>query len=271
MATTFETDTAVEQIGDGRWRGVVNDRYAIPGGSPNGGYVMAMAARAMAGAAQRPHPVSITAHFAGPADHGPADIDVTIVRPGGRHATVQATLTQDGRPRLALVGTFADLDRAEGATRVVGSPPDLPPREECAGWMEAGADDPRVPEIARRLDARIHPDHFGWTGGEPSGSGRIDAHVRLREDEEVDAFGLIFLMDCLAPPAFDLGLPFGWVPTVELTVQLRRPRTTGWSKAAFSTRYVTDGYLEEDGELWSPDGDLLAISRQLALAPRPFG
>jgi hypothetical protein len=34
---------------------------------------------------------------------------------------------------------------------------------------------------------------------------------------------------------------------------------------AFRTRTAREGFLEEDGEIWSADGTLLAQSRQLAI------
>ena len=43
--------------------------------------------------------------------------------------------------------------------------------------------------------------------------------------------------------------------------------------ARFSSRLSVGGVWEEDGELWTPGGELIAQSRQLALAreqaPRP--
>jgi hypothetical protein len=59
------------------------------------------------------------------------------------------------------------------------------------------------------------------------------------------------------------------VPTIALTVHLRavEPAVTGPVFACFRTRTIAEGHLEETGELWSPDGCLLAESRQLALLP----
>jgi acyl-CoA thioesterase len=45
----------------------------------------------------------------------------------------------------------------------------------------------------------------------------------------------------------------------------------GWLSTQFATLALTDGYFEEDGELWDATGRLVAISRQLALAGRPRG
>jgi acyl-CoA thioesterase len=58
------------------------------------------------------------------------------------------------------------------------------------------------------------------------------------------------------------------VPTLELTVQLRGqlPRGGDWALGRYRTRLARQGFMEEDAEIFSRDGELLAQSRQLALA-----
>ena len=61
------------------------------------------------------------------------------------------------------------------------------------------------------------------------------------------------------------------VPTVDLTVHIRTPvpvdiPTDEPVLVVFRTREVTGGFLEEDGEIWSRDGRLLALARQLGVA-----
>jgi len=52
------------------------------------------------------------------------------------------------------------------------------------------------------------------------------------------------------------------------TVHIRNPPLSGWLKCRFRTRYVTGGLLEEAGEIWDEEDNLVAQSRQLALVPR---
>ena len=74
-----------------------------------------------------------------------------------------------------------------------------------------------------------------------------------------------------APSMFNrIGSVVG-VPTVDLTVHLRaelppaHARDDDWYLVTFRSRVAAEGFAEEDGELWSRDGRLLAQSRQLAL------
>ena len=64
-------------------------------------------------------------------------------------------------------------------------------------------------------------------------------------------------------------------PTLELTVQFRAdPReleitSDNYCAAVFRQLSGGEGFVDETGEIWSPDGQLLALSRQLAvLLPR---
>jgi acyl-CoA thioesterase len=56
-------------------------------------------------------------------------------------------------------------------------------------------------------------------------------------------------------------------PTVDLTVHFRAPLPLPDSLllGRFRNRIVRDGFFEEDGEMWAPDGTLVAQSRQLGL------
>ena len=46
---------------------------------------------------------------------------------------------------------------------------------------------------------------------------------------------------------------------------LAHARPDGWCLAVFRSRLAAGGFVEEDGEVWSHEGVLLAQSRQLAV------
>jgi hypothetical protein len=58
--------------------------------------------------------------------------------------------------------------------------------------------------------------------------------------------------------------PVGWVPTIELTVQVRAHPAPGPLQVRLATRHATNGIVEEDGEYWDSAGNLVMISRQTA-------
>lgn len=89
----FDRDMAVRAIAPNRWLGEVSSRW-FTRAAPNGGYMFALAARAMGqafgGAAVggesggHPDPVSVTANFLAPASAGAVEIEVTPLRQGKR-------------------------------------------------------------------------------------------------------------------------------------------------------------------------------------------
>lgn len=262
MGDDFARVTAVEQTAEGRFDGQVADGWDI-GGVPNGGYVLAIAGRAMAEAAGRP-PLSLTAHYLAPAKAGPCSVVVDPIRVGRRTATLTGRFEQDGRESFRALGTFGESSGADPLL-VDGSPPDLPPYEDCVAVPSSS---PPWPALYDRLAVRWRPGDEGFTRGQPSGRAEIAGWFAFTDGAPVDAIGLLLVADAFAPPVFNIGLGPGWVPTLELTVHIRAIPEPGPLRCVFGTHYVQGGLLSEDGEMWDQAGVLVAQSRQLALTPR---
>jgi acyl-CoA thioesterase len=258
---SFADASAVSRVGDGVWQGVVAEGWDIVG-NVNGGYLLAMAARAAGEAAGRPTPITATGHFLAPGKPGPVTVTPRVLKEGRRLSTVSATLTAD-RPLVALLGTFGEPG-VPGALfeRVQSVPPDLPPPEECI-LVEPTETFP--PPFVGRIELRLHPEHQEFGIGETAS---VRGWVRLLEEEPIDEVAMLMIADSFPPAVFFSDAPIAWVPTVELTVHIRRRPTPGWLRCVFRTRFVTAGMLEEDGEMWDESGRLVALSRQLALLPR---
>ena len=261
----FRTATAVEEIErDGDrivYAAEIFDGWDI-GGNANGGYLMAIAGRAMSDATGRP-PLSLTGHYLRPAPPGPCSVAVEIVRSGRRFAVASATLTMDGTPIIRLLGTFGDQQDG-GPSLVRGTPPDLPAFEDCPSRPDSG----EAPGLMANLDLRIHPADTGFATGEPSGTPLIRGWFDLADDEPIDAIALLLAADAFAPPVFNTDMPVAWVPTVELTVHVRGVPAPGRLAGRFESRFVQNDLVDEDGELWDSSGALVAESRQISILPR---
>lgn len=237
------------------------------GGNANGGYLMAIAGRAMAITVGRP-PLTLTAHFLRPGPAGPCTIDVDTVRTGRRLATARATMSLDGKPTLELLGTFGDQQPDPHGPRYARERPvDIPPYAACAP-MPTSAEGPG-PALMDRLACRLNPGDDGFRTGSPTGTPEVRGWFALADDEPVDAIALLLAADAFPPPVFNSDLPVAWVPTVELTVHIRGVPAPGPLRCAFRSRFVHDGLIDEEGEIWDSTNALVAQSRQLSLTPRP--
>jgi acyl-CoA thioesterase len=259
----FASDTAVRAEGDGHYATEISPDWDI-GGHANGGYLLSIAARAMLHAAERPDPVTVTGHYLFPGRPGRASVTTEVVKRGRTFATVTGALHAGGKRLLQVLGSFGDVSVPVGPERVEAAPPDLPPPDRCVALV---ADDV-APQFRRRVDVRLHPEDAGFADGAPSDEPQVRGWFRLPGDEPVDTLALMLAVDALPPTAFNAGLPVAWTPTVELTAHVRARPAPGWLRCVFTTRFVTGGFLEEDGEIWDGTGRLVAQSRQLALVPR---
>lgn len=257
----FDYDTASTRTPEG-WTGEVAARWNI-GPNPNGGYLMALAARAMLGGSGRPDPLTLTAHYLAPPSPGPATVATEVVKAGRTLATMSARLCQGAKEHLRLLGAFGDLTAQRGPTRRSAPPPDIAGPEDCVPIVELTRAAGRpVLAVMERFDLRIPPGS-AW-GGAAGDEAVITGWIRFADGAGPTTLSLLCFADSF-PPALVGTVEVGWVPTIELTVHVRARPAPGWILGRFSTRLLVDGLFEEDGELWDSEGRLVAMSRQLAL------
>jgi acyl-CoA thioesterase len=257
----FDADTAVTPADDGSYAGSVADGWSTPRG-PLGGYVMAIVLRAMQeavgdGARQ---PRSFTAHFLRPPVVGPIIVRPVVERAGRSLTSVSARLEQDGR--LVALGLAAFSVAWPGPLHADTPMPEVAPPDERRppGPLPSGD----RPAFTERLTMQ---ERFGDPPFSGSDRGEVGGWLALREPRPVDALTLCVLADAWFPAPWPLLQALAPAPTIDLTLHVRAPLPLADEPllGRFRTTLVRDGFFEEDGELWTPDGTLVAQSRQLGL------
>jgi acyl-CoA thioesterase len=256
---SFDVATAVAPLGEGRYAGEADPGWSAPRG-PNGGYLAAIVLRAMSDSLPAGRPArSLTLHYLRPPAAGPFEIEVVTAREGRRLSTLTARLVQDGRLCVLAIGAFSEdfetlADYADPA-------PAVPRPEEVEPWPR---EDALVP-IAQRFEVRPCLGKPVFTEADEALTG---GWIAFADGEPpLDACALAMLTDAWIPSPFvRTAQPFA-APTVDLTIHFRAPEALAeWpALVQFRSRFAHGGFFEEDGEIWSADGRLLAQSRQLGL------
>lgn len=258
----FEDETVVEAADGGTWRCVPTPYWNI-GDTANGGYALSPVIRALAAAGRHPDPLSVTTHFLRPLQPSgrPATISTEVVRQGRTTSVARGTLRYDDRERLTVLAAFGDLSVAAGsAPEIDMPPPPIPPPDDCLdrSRLEQGVGLP----ILDRLDVRIHPDRVAPAG---SPDAVIEGWIRFADGAPPTTLALPLFADAFPPSLYPRFGRVGWVPTIELTVHVRRRPAPGWVQARLECDDLADGRMVETGALWDSTGALVARSRQLGL------
>jgi acyl-CoA thioesterase len=258
-AFAFDRAVSLTPSGDSTYRAEIDPGWNVAD-SPNGGYLLAVTLAAVRHEvlATHPHPFAVSAHYPSRTGPGAADVAVEVIRTGRSSSTARAILSQEGSARVLVTATYGDLDAITGPTEIQADRPEFPPPEACV--RAAG---PMAPPFLRQFDLRLTPETAAWAVSRPSGVAEAAGWIRFADGREPDPDALPLMSDAFPPTVFNL-LPAAWVPTIELTVHARGRPAPGWLQCRFRTRYLIDGYLEEDGEIWDSGGRLVALSRQMA-------
>jgi acyl-CoA thioesterase len=259
----FEADTAVEDLGGGRFGAEMSERWWV-GKGPNGGYVAAVILRAIqASASPARAPRSLTVHYQRAPRAGRVEVEVTVEREGGRVTFLSARLVQEEKVQATAQAVLSENWSEEEAFNEARMP--------AAGEPgELHTIDPTLdgrPNMLQNYRFRPALGEQAFSGGAPY----TGAWIRTREPRLLDApLAAAFLDTWFPAPFVRLEKPHG-APTIDYTVHFRSPLPpTGVAPedpylVSFKSNIARHGFFEEDGELWSAGGVLLAQSRQLAL------
>ncbi|NLD69428.1 MAG: thioesterase family protein [Limnobacter sp.] len=263
--STFDDETRLQRLAPdaASFAGHVHPGWNI-GTNPNGGYLLAIAGSAMRELVpQHPDPLSVTVHYLRPGlPEKPCRVDVQLLHGGRSKSTLRATLVQEDTPRLEVLAAFGVL-ASEAPPELTIAAPAMPAPEQC---LVRSADEQGVQlPILDRIDIRLHPNELRAGA---AGKARVSGWVRFHDGRPPDTLACLLLADAFPPAVFGLLGMVGWVPTLELTVHVRRRPVPGWILGRFETFDLSEGRLVEDGALWDSAGNLVAQSRQLAMILR---
>ncbi len=264
MTTRFDLDTAATPVGDGRYAVRIDHGWWIERG-PNGGYIAALLLQALQAQAADPdrHARSLTVHYLAPAREGPAEVEVQTERAGRTVQFLTARLRQGDRLLAIAHAAFATLN-ADSPAFADATFPGYP----APDTVESPADMVGTVPMRDRYEYK-HLVGAPWDG--PSTQAETGGWIRLHERRPYDAALVAALSDAWYPAIFTRLPRAMGVPTIDLTIHIRSMQTLqrmqpdDWMAVRFRTTVANEGFLEEDGELWAPDGTLVAHSRQLGL------
>ena len=247
-----QSDGVFERVCDKTWWGH---------GALFGGYAQALALAAMTRALENPEqsPQSMTIHFMRPFLDGPFRAETVVERAGRNMSNVSARLFSGGKLAGIAIASFG-VRRAFNEFRALTAPPEA---------LTPPAEAPVVTPLG--VPTHEHFDMFPRIGTFTRGAG--DAHVGgwvvQRDLGPVDYLLMPVVADLWIPAAYHRWTEPSPAVSVDITIHFRSslPRDDVAPTAPLFVDLRTagsiGGFVDEDVDIWSASGVLLAQSRQM--------
>lgn len=256
MTDDFAIASRVAPIGEGLFRADIPDGWQ-QGKGAFGGLAIGVAIRAMEAIETERHLRALTAELPGPLLPGPADVHATVLRRGSGASTLDARIVQGGEVKVRASGVF-------GAARAEDVRVDH--RIDIAStWRE-------VPPLTSNL---LPPPFARFFEYRPKGpapfSGAAEPHVEgwTRPLVPLERWGpaeVAAMADAYWPSLFGVMRTPRPMATITYTLQLTAKAYDLDASAPLYYRartLVADaGYLSELRELFTPEGELVALNPQ---------
>ena len=264
--TTHLFDDATKvTAGDSRWQGHTSEDYwAFVG--PFGGATAATILRALIDHPQRAgDPLALTVNYCAPIAQGEFDLDVRLVKANRSSQHWCVELTQDGG-EVATLATAVFAERRPSWSHQPAPYPGATPFEQIRPYPKIKA------TWANQYD-------FRFVEGNPDlGAAKSDAPVSAysklwiadRVPRKIDMLSLTSMSDAFFARIFHARREFVPFGTVSLTTYFHTDaealvaEDTSRVLAVADAKIFHKSYGDQNGELWSPNGRLLATTTQIA-------
>lgn len=228
-----------------------------------GGLMVALQFEAMRARVPADRPVrSLATCFVGPpAADVPISFEVEILREGKAVSQVLGRAVQNGETVTLIQGSFG-APRTSAISVAAAPGPTLKPVEDAPPFpFVSGV----MPEYLRYIDLRWALGGLPYSG---TPSTAIGGYARLRDvkEEPLTEAHVLALVDTWPPAVlthlsqFAPGSSLTW--TIEFVQPLPALTTHDWTTYRAVIEHARDGYGHVAAGVWSPNGELIAISRQ---------
>jgi acyl-CoA thioesterase len=230
---------------------------------PFGGITAAILVRAVETHPDRiGEPLALTVNFAAPIADGDFDVSLRAARTNRSNQHWMLEISQAGDAKTTATVLFGTRRDTWGDTEVRA--PDAPPPERVAPG--------KVPDFivwGRQYDMRFVEGPFPGEGAQGSPIGTTTLWMRDAAQRQVDYPALAAMCDIFYPRVFLRRGGFSPAGTISLTNYFHADQqqldslggdyVLGTARANRFSR----GYFDQDAELWTRDGILLATSHQI--------
>jgi len=256
MEYKFDRDVHVERERNNCFVTDISSDWNIV--APHGGYLMAIAANALLESTGFKFPLSMTAYYHRPTLPGKAVLLVDKVIENKRLVTAKIALLQNNIEVISFIGTFTGENAFKGLT-IIQKQPVLPDPNTCIEFPR-----PQYP-FFNQIKLCVPPAQFSWVDGDRGRETCFSGYFSFQDKRPLDGLAVLLLADASPPPVLRHTGPVQWVPTIEMSVQVRSIPSGTRLGFLSNTNFVTNGLTETDVELWSEKGEIVAIGRQLAV------
>lgn len=254
----FDQSISLTQQTPFTFKGIVSGDWSV-NGNPNGGYLAAILANSVLQHSEKKSILIFTTNFISRCVPGEAEISVENIGFSKQFERWRARLAQNGQERVCAIGTFTNNERDQCEKVYEESEPVLLPIEECIAI-------PEIPNytIFNQMDVRLEPNCTGWMKGDLTDKSKVKGWTKFKSDRPLDELAILLITDSFPPAVLASQGIVAWVPSIELSVNIRNLAKTQWLKCTFRSRFINNGIVEEDGQVWDETGELIAISRQIS-------